>query len=75
MKLKHLLEHLKSNVPEFHTLESPQQQAPNIQIASTTCPAVTVPEQTVSEQIVPEQNLSVHIESPQLQKRSVNLIL
>jgi hypothetical protein len=55
--LKHLLELLKSNVPEFHTLESPQQQAPNIQIASTTCPAVTVPEQTVSEQLI--ESLSI----------------
>ncbi|RHN60154.1 hypothetical protein MtrunA17_Chr4g0022361 [Medicago truncatula] len=37
------------------TLESPQQQAPNLQMASTTCPNIHVPEQSVPEKIVPEQ--------------------
>ena len=49
------------------TLEIPQQQAPNAQMASTTLPDISVPEQVASDhfvhkQTVPEQTLSVHIE-------------
>jgi len=41
--------------------ESPQQQAPNLQTASTTCPNVSVLEQTVPEQSVPEQFVPEHV--------------
>jgi hypothetical protein len=39
------------------TLESPQQQEPNLQMASTTCPNIPIPEQIGSEQHVPEQTV------------------
>jgi len=42
--------------------ESPQQQAPNLQTASTTCPDFSVLEQSVPEQVVPEHVFD-HIES------------
>jgi len=56
------------------TLEIPQQQAPNAQMASTTLPVIYVPEQvdsehSVHEQIVPKQTLSVHIESPTIPEK------
>jgi len=42
--------------------ESPQQQAPPLQTASTTCPDFSVLEQSVHEQVVPEHVFD-HIES------------
>jgi hypothetical protein len=47
--------------------ESPQQQAPNQQMASTTCPdhaSKTVPEHIAPEYIVPEQYFPGHILTP-----------
>jgi hypothetical protein len=61
------LEKASEVISDEITLESPQQQAPNLQMASTTCLDIPVPEQTVPEQSVPEQHVPElvpdHIES------------
>jgi hypothetical protein len=55
-------------------LESPQQQASNVQMASTTCPNVSVPEHFVPKHSVPEQLVYVHIESHQPESDAITQV-